>query len=77
MSEMIDQTAARLDTHEAVCAERYTQILGKFDDGKNKMDKLEGKLSDLDKKLLWVGGIICLVALFGPHALEWIGLIRG
>lgn len=30
MSQMIDETAARLDSHEAVCAERYLGINGRL-----------------------------------------------
>lgn len=37
----IDETAARLNTHEAVCAERYLGL-------ENKMRTIEGRLEDLE-----------------------------
>lgn len=48
---MIDETAAKLNTHEAVCAERYKQILDKFDNGSNKMESMENKIESLETKV--------------------------
>jgi archaellum component FlaC len=48
---MIDETAAKLNTHEAVCAERYKQILDKFDNGSGKMESMENKIEGLETKV--------------------------
>ena len=67
---MIDETKARLNTHEAVCAERYEQIMEKFESGTKKMEILEHRLTKLDKKLAWIGGGIAVLTTFGPHVLD-------
>ena len=38
---VIEETEARLNTHEAVCAHRYDQIMEKFETGEKRMQKLE------------------------------------
>lgn len=38
---MISETEARLNSHEAVCAQRYERITEQFDSGKKRMDKME------------------------------------
>ena len=74
---MIDETTARLNTHEAVCAERYEQIMDKFETGTEKMEVLEYRLTKLDKKLAWIGGGIAILTTFGPHVLDMVrGLVR-
>lgn len=74
---MIDETEARLNTHEAVCAHRYDQIMEKFNDGKKKMDKMEETLTSLDKKVAWASGIIAAVAAFGPHIVDLLKSVLG
>jgi hypothetical protein len=39
--EMITQTEARLQSHEAVCAFRYQQITESLEKGAKRMDKIE------------------------------------
>ena len=41
MTDTISVTAARLDTHEAVCAQRYSQITERLDKGAERMDKMQ------------------------------------
>lgn len=41
MSDTISVTAARLDTHEAVCAQRYEHISDRLDKGAERMDKMQ------------------------------------
>ncbi len=57
MSEMVTHTEARLMSHEAVCAERYTQITERLDKGAERMDKLE----------YWIYAVLAAV-LLGPGA---------
>lgn len=38
---VIEETEARLNTHEAVCAHRYDQIMEKFSTGEKRMQKME------------------------------------
>jgi hypothetical protein len=56
MSEkMISETESKLSVHEAICAARYEDIQGRFDDGSKRMTKIE---------YLLYGVIVCI--LFGP-----------
>lgn len=41
MSDMISTTEAKLQTHEAICAERYSQIAVTLDKGEKRMTKIE------------------------------------
>lgn len=41
MSEMISLTEAKLQTHEAVCAQRYQTITTVLDKGDKRMTKIE------------------------------------
>jgi hypothetical protein len=41
MSEMITATEARLQTHEAVCAQRYQTITESLSNGEKRMTKIE------------------------------------
>ena len=41
MTDTISVTAARLDTHEAVCAQRYETITDRLDKGAERMDRMQ------------------------------------
>jgi len=41
MTDMISITEARLDTHEAVCAQRYESITDRLEKGAERMDKMQ------------------------------------
>jgi hypothetical protein len=53
--KMVTETDARLSTHEQICAERYENIQGRFDEGSKRMTKIE--------YLLYV---VILAVLLGP-----------
>jgi hypothetical protein len=53
--ELASETDKRLSVHEAICAQRYESIQGRFDDGSKRMTKIE---------YLLYGVIVCV--LFGP-----------
>lgn len=53
----IDETEARLNSHEAVCAMRYERINEQFESGKKRMDKMEF--------LIYA---VLVAVLFGPGA---------
>ena len=53
--ELATDTDKRLSVHEAVCAQRYENIQGRFDDGSKRMTKIE--------YLLYV---LILAVLLGP-----------
>jgi hypothetical protein len=54
---MINETEARLNTHEAVCAERYNRISGALASGTKRMQKIE-----------YILYAIIAATLFGPGA---------
>lgn len=65
--KMISETEARLDTHEAICAERYASIQRSFDAGSKRMARLE--------YLLY---ILIAAVLFGPGvAAEFVKKMLG
>ena len=39
--ELASETDKRLSVHEAICAQRYENIQGRFDDGSKRMTKIE------------------------------------
>jgi hypothetical protein len=53
--ELASETDKRLSVHEAICAQRYEGIQGRFDDGSKRMTKIE--------RLLYV---VILAVLLGP-----------
>jgi hypothetical protein len=53
--ELANDTDKRLSVHEAVCAQRYESIQGRFDDGSKRMARIE--------HILYV---LILVVLLGP-----------
>jgi len=53
--ELANETDKRLGIHEAICAQRYEGIQGRFDDGSKRMTKIE--------RLLYV---VILATLLGP-----------
>lgn len=57
MMATIDETEARLNSHEAVCALRYERIEEQFENGKKRMDKME--------YLIYA---VLAAVLFGPGA---------
>lgn len=65
--ELASDTDKRLSVHEAVCAQRYESIQGRFDDGSKRMTKIE--------YLLYV---VILAVLLGPGvAAEFVKKILG
>ena len=55
VEELATETDKRLSIHEAICAQRYESIQGRFDDGSKRMTKIE--------RLLYV---VILAVLLGP-----------
>jgi cell division protein FtsL len=57
MDGMISTTEAKLQTHEAICAQRYEQITQTLDKGDKRMTKIE----------YWIYAVLAAV-LLGPGA---------
>ncbi len=55
--EMVSKAEAKLMSHEAVCAERYTQMCSSLEKGDKRMTKIE--------YLLYV---VMVIVLLGPGA---------
>ena len=53
--ELATETDKRLSVHEAVCAQRYEGIQGRFDEGSKRMTKIE--------YLLYA---VIVLVMFGP-----------
>jgi hypothetical protein len=65
--ELATETDKRLSVHEAICAQRYEGIQGRFDDGSKRMNRIE---------YLLYGVIVCV--LFGPGvAAEFVKKVIG
>lgn len=64
---MISETEARLNSHEAVCAQRYERITEQFESGTKRMDKME-----------YLMYAVLAAVLFGPgSAAEFIKKFLG
>jgi hypothetical protein len=57
MTDMISTTEAKLQTHEAICAQRYQTITESLDKGEKRMTKIE--------YYIW---IVLAAVLLGPGA---------
>jgi hypothetical protein len=55
INELANETDKRLSIHEAVCAQRYESIQGRFDEGSKRMKRIENILY-----------IVILAVLLGP-----------
>ena len=67
VNELASETDKRLSVHEAICAQRYENIQGRFDEGSKRMTKIE--------YLLYV---VIAVVLLGPGvAAEFIKKLVG
>jgi len=55
VQELASETDKRLSVHEAICAQRYESIQGRFDDGSKRMARIE--------HILYV---VIAAVLFGP-----------
>jgi hypothetical protein len=67
MSEMVTQTEARLQSHEAVCAFRYQQITDSLEKGAKRMDKIE----------YWIYAVLAAVLLGPGAAAEFVKKLIG
>ena len=67
VQELASETDKRLSVHEAICAQRYEVIQGRFDDNSKRMTRIE--------HILYV---VILAVLFGPGvAAEFIKKLAG
>jgi hypothetical protein len=65
--ELASETDKRLSVHEAICAQRYESIQGRFDDGSRRMRNIE-----------WLLYITIAAVLFGPGvAAEFVKKLLG
>lgn len=55
--DLANDTDKRLSVHEAVCAQRYENIQGRFDDGSKRMAKIEYLLYALIAAVLLGPGV--------------------
>ena len=53
--ELATETDKRLSVHEAICASRYENIQGRFDEGSKRMSRIE-----------YLMYVVILVVLLGP-----------
>lgn len=53
--ELASETDKRLSVHEAICAQRYESIQGRFDDGSKRMARIE-----------YILYVVIAAVLFGP-----------
>jgi hypothetical protein len=67
LHELANDTDKRLSVHEAICAQRYEGIQGRFDEGSKRMTKIE--------YLLYA---VILLVLLGPGvAAEFVKKLLG
>lgn len=58
----IEANKNAISTHEKVCAERYARIDASLDEGKERFDKLDARISKMERVLY----VIALGVMLGP-----------
>lgn len=74
LHERSQNNRANISAHEAVCEERYTQIVNTMQELKEELNMVHQKLNEVSelasqgktslKTLLWLGGIVAGIAAF-------------
>jgi len=74
LHERSQSNKANISAHEAVCEERYAQIIATMQEMKDELKTVHGKLSEVQelasqgrtslKTLLWIGGLVAGIAAF-------------
>ena len=74
LHERSQNNKANISAHEAVCEERYAQIIATMQDLKDELKSVHSKLNEVSelanqgktslKTLLWVGGAVAGIAAF-------------
>lgn len=74
LHERSQSNKANISAHEAVCEERYTQIISTMQEMKEELKSVHTKLNEVSdlanqgktslKTLLWVGGVVAGIAAF-------------
>ena len=74
LHERSQNNRANISAHEAVCEERYTQIVNTMQELKEELNMVHQKLNEVSelasqgktslKSLLWLGGIVAGIAAF-------------
>ena len=74
LHERSQNNRANISAHEAVCEERYTQIVNTMQELKEELNMVHQKLNEVSelasqgktslKTLLWIGGVVAGIAAF-------------
>ena len=82
LHERSQNNRANISAHEAVCEERYTQIVNTMQELKEELNMVHQKLNEVSelasqgktslKTLLWLGGIVAGIAAFLATLLNMI-----
>ena len=82
LHERSQNNRANISAHEAVCEERYTQIVNTMQELKEELNMVHQKLNEVSelasqgktslKTLLWLGGIVAGIAAFLATILNMI-----
>ena len=82
LHERSQNNRANISAHEAVCEERYTQIVNTMQELKEELNMVHQKLNEVSelasqgktslKTLLWLGGIVAGIAAFLATKLNMI-----
>lgn len=83
VQDLANTTHVNFSKHEAVCQERYEQLLQSFDRFDKRLDQMQQEVSDLKtlatsgkislKTLIWVGSVVAGLTTIGISLLNYIG----
>lgn len=83
VQDLAQATHVNFSKHEAVCQERYEQLLQSFERFDKRLDKMQQEVSDLKtlatsgkislKTLIWVGSVVAGLTTIGISMLNYIG----
>ena len=83
VQDLAQSTHVNFSKHEAVCQERYEQLLHSFERFDKRLDEMQREVSDLKtlatsgrvslKTLIWIGSVVAGLVSIGIAALNYIG----
>lgn len=83
LQDLAQSTHVNFSKHEAVCQERYEQLLQSFERFDKRLDEMQREVSDLKtlatsgrvslKTLIWIGSVVAGLTTIGISLLNYIG----
>jgi hypothetical protein len=83
VQDLANNTHVNFSRHEAVCQERYEQLLASFERFDKRLDQMQQEVADLKtlatsgkvslKTLIWIGSAVAALTTIGISFLNYLG----